>query len=888
MPDRLLTPEPYVCAALLQSAKDYYGPEVASLFVTMEEMNGEPFRNLESVRRDIIALLDGAGLRFRDPDQLGVLATSLPAASALTLRLLCLLSEFNVDQITAWEATNRATYNQWVRDCKAAQAAGDAERLKELRCKRDKHIMVPQGRLGLTGQQYGGWKGQEHPPGTPPREWRETDPQDFSKKVTAKTTTRWQAPDAPFAARTQSLATHRPLLALTARRKVLQEEIISAVEDYAVRSGFEAIGSVTTNTADFRSAMQDAGLSEKVIDLLAQSSPIILERRSEDFFLFLLDSLGGGFLQLGQESGRREVPIQLNTEAMDLRRLTGEFKRNKDLQALLQKATRGKTDESRKGGGRARSRRRPTSKPAFLTVRFVFPGNKEIAKARSVLELQRKLNASFAEMPEMVIGPRMTVVAGVKIIFALPATGEEATVELQHSDIEEGMSRVSRPDYSTGRQFSLDSLARRIAFKVYPAPRKVKDRLSKARKNPSPARNNPVSSLKITPMIAAELGEDLPPGGYKPITPGASLTGGPDGKGTGMFLYKGKKSGAVAQAVTAKRLNTWLATGERGKMLRKAVLAEETTELISNPSTRRRAMGRRRKSRRNPATFSYHDRAFASDSVLNRNTEWYYPGTLWDWYANAEYGPGESVPVNRRNPRGHRHNPVIRTPEGKKKVKVSELSTEEREMWKKGYHSRKIHGSPGVPNSRAQMIKRAAVILRQQTGQAKLTSAQARKLFGMSQDALSDFVSSQQAPAAPAPAPAQQQMPGMGGGSQSRRGKGPTVSELKAQAKQLGIRGYSGMKKAQLEAAIAGATAQSNPAYWPRYADYRRVMGPYGAHRSTPIPVNRRNPAVKPITARFPGKCAICNGEIHRGEQIADTGMRGPKGGKKMGHFDCL
>lgn len=40
-------------------------------------------------------------------------------------------------------------------------------------------------------------------------------------------------------------------------------------------------------------------------------------------------------------------------------------------------------------------------------------------------------------------------------------------------------------------------------------------------------------------------------------------------------------------------------------------------------------------------------------------------------------------------------------------------------------------------------------------------------------------------------------------------------------------------------------------------------------------------------TARFPGVCPVCHGEITRGEAIVDTGIRGPKGGKKMVHVRC-
>ena len=52
--------------------------------------------------------------------------------------------------------------------------------------------------------------------------------------------------------------------------------------------------------------------------------------------------------------------------------------------------------------------------------------------------------------------------------------------------------------------------------------------------------------------------------------------------------------------------------------------------------------------------------------------------------------------------------------------------------------------------------------------------------------------------------------------------------------------------------------------------------------------MNRRNPRGGVMTARFPGNCILCGNEISRGEQIADTGRKGPKGGKKMGHVRCI
>ena len=70
----------------------------------------------------------------------------------------------------------------------------------------------------------------------------------------------------------------------------------------------------------------------------------------------------------------------------------------------------------------------------------------------------------------------------------------------------------------------------------------------------------------------------------------------------------------------------------------------------------------------------------------------------------------------------------------------------------------------------------------------------------------------------------------------------------------------------------------------PRWSQYEQVEGPFGAGAT--IPANRRNP--KGVTvSRFPGTCCVCGREMARGSQICDSGMRGPKGGKKMKHVGC-
>ena len=42
------------------------------------------------------------------------------------------------------------------------------------------------------------------------------------------------------------------------------------------------------------------------------------------------------------------------------------------------------------------------------------------------------------------------------------------------------------------------------------------------------------------------------------------------------------------------------------------------------------------------------------------------------------------------------------------------------------------------------------------------------------------------------------------------------------------------------------------------------------------------------MKALFPSQCPVCHNPIQRGMEIEDSGMRGPRGGKKMAHVECL
>lgn len=208
----------------------------------------------------------------------------------------------------------------------------------------------------------------------------------------------------------------------------------------------------------------------------------------------------------------------------------------------------------------------------------------------------------------------------------------------------------------------------------------------------------------------------------------------------------------------------------------------------------------RRHTRRNPDTTSdfnepfiapwekqypvYSDKSLSTDMVLNRLSEYYYPGTAWDYYAEGSYGPSESSPVNRRNPR-----PPRTAKEKASRERASRVLT------------------------RAQAIAKASGC---------------------------DFQAAVRA----------------------------AWAEIKGQRAAANPLIYQGL---------------DHGPYWPDI-EYEQRIGAYGTDI---IPPNRRNPASGAVTiGRFPSACSVC-GESMKGEQIVDTGERGPQGGKRMAHVRC-
>ncbi len=94
--------------------------------------------------------------------------------------------------------------------------------------------------------------------------------------------------------------------------------------------------------------------------------------------------------------------------------------------------------------------------------------------------------------------------------------------------------------------------------------------------------------------------------------------------------------GVVAQRVVSSRRR------RRGRQRAPSSTAQRNPHMARRP--------KKKKARRNPK-HSYHPDALSGDSTLNRLTDWYYPGTIWDWYEAGAYDQyNVSVPVNRRNP----------------------------------------------------------------------------------------------------------------------------------------------------------------------------------------------------------------------------------------------
>lgn len=148
--------------------------------------------------------------------------------------------------------------------------------------------------------------------------------------------------------------------------------------------------------------------------------------------------------------------------------------------------------------------------------------------------------------------------------------------------------------------------------------------------------------------------------------------------------------------------------------------------------------------------------------------------------------------------------------------------------------------------------------------------------------------------------------------SGARRAPGASAASGESAGKRAMELYHSGKAKSLKEAwAQVKSGAKNNPGAFPGESDpyalfsdapadysvhhpvYEQFIGQFSTGEKWTAgiqPMNRRNPARNnpaPMTARFPTHCVECGGSIERGEQIVDSGKRGPKGGKKMAHANC-
>ncbi len=129
------------------------------------------------------------------------------------------------------------------------------------------------------------------------------------------------------------------------------------------------------------------------------------------------------------------------------------------------------------------------------------------------------------------------------------------------------------------------------------------------------------------------------------------------------------------------------------------------------------------------------------------------------------------------------------------------------------------------------------------------------------------------------------------------RANGLALTNGKAEAKAAMSLFHSGRASSLKEAwRMVKGGARSNPraadnffgpSVPPRRTNYDAVIGQFGAGH--PQPIGRRNPKGGVTIARFPGDCSVCGAAFKpMQDEIADSGRRGPKGGKLMAHTRCI
>ena len=699
----------------------------------------------------------------------------------------------------------RTVYLEHVARCEALR--GDEEAFREEGCKRGGHLMLPRGRMRFSE------------PGTyrpvDPARFEETEP--YRKHpVGPATESRWKDQTAPLDARTQSPEAHAFAEARRGRVELLAANIEKGVRAYA-----KSIGATDQLYFPRDPAPLIAAGVDPVAARVLAGRGVALETPGPRLIDRIVNVFGGAALRIDYidpTSGEKQGSF-FDLSRINLLRMRGPM-RAKEMQRWV--ATFKGPSRPRKKRKRAEFQRLP-----LRAIEVVYP-----KRAPKKIPLRGRSHVAKVLSDLSPAGPWT-------IVLTLGRPEDTRKVELQHSMLMGGTGRNTLPNYTELRGMALPELSLILARRLV-APRK---RRRGRRQDPfTSAKKNPVATYTLPPGFKME------PGSWVPYTPGAIVVPGKPKESRGKVVYLSKKEGAQPRVTSAARVAAWMiaaqyghdvsvkAKGKEGAKpeipaLRYPEFSPPQEATASNPSRRRKKPMARRKSkkktRRNPRGSSHKSSAYylSSQPELNKDSTWYYPGTVWDYSELGDYSHDSAVPVNRRNP-----------------AKKSKRKKVDRRGWSEGLHPRAVHSS-----SRAQLI----------SALAKGKPLEQRKaIFAMPTEELRAMATNN---------------PSHWRGRAGRyRGRGATAA-LPAYDYWTG----------------GGVTSSpywpEDSEYEMKWGPYGTNAG------STPLPPNRRNPrgpsVGRAMKALFPGTCAICNSPIVPGESIVqDLTQRGPKGGKVMVH----
>lgn len=688
-------------------------------------------------------------------------------------------------------------YRTKVERCR--ELASDAAAFQKAGCKREAHVRIPRGRLQFL--QAGSYRPED------PQAWKEKDPYTLHE-VTASTRKRWDEMLPPLDARTQSPNTNvvsQEAQLVVAIRDGLNT-FINVERTERIRQAEDALRSAKNATEQRQAQRAKAEATTfGVSGFWLPDSPrkLILAGVPEVAAILLVLKLAGRWVAV-----KKEDVFDVH-EAIT--RIFGGYPLRVGIRdredAYFDLGTAGSSGTLRGFRGPARTSRiknlvdyyRSKAHTGELPVESitVIRGNRAIG-----IPFNKGEAAFDVALEAAVQGPPSWL---VRIVLGRAGAPREQ-IDLQHSVLAASAGTQRVPDYVELQGITLQELPRLLARQIV-SPRK--SRKGRQRSPYPSARSNPMPSY----TLPADIKERMTPGSWLPYTLGSVVVPGNPEASSGKVVYWSTKPGAAPQVTSAARVAAWMNVAQRGQQISKLAKGEgakppiaalvETPpaslpQTLSNPA-RIPAMARRH-TRRNPDTTSdfnepfvapwekqypvYSDKSLSTDMVLNRLSEYYYPGTAWDYYAEGSYGPSESSPVNRRNPR-----PPRTAKEKASRERASRVLT------------------------RAQAIAKASGC---------------------------DFQAAVRA----------------------------AWAEIKGQRAAANPLIYQGL---------------DHGPYWPDI-EYEQRIGAYGTDI---IPPNRRNPASGAATiGRFPSACSVC-GESMKGEQIVDTGERGPQGGKRMAHVRC-